>query len=135
MATNAFHDEDNDLIHNSNDSGSSNADEDGEGSFLGSAATLAIIGGATAYVGYKVFVAKRPTNMDGDATDSAASNSAANANSAIHNQLARINCLRTQKIHLHQFQYAWAAQAHLRMANVPFEEHNIRCLIYEIDML
>ena len=36
---------------------------------------------------------------------------------------------RRRSIQLHQFEYAWAAQAHLRMAKVDFVEHNVRCVV------
>lgn len=86
-------------------------------------AALSVFGAATGYVLYNTVFSKQGDKDD--AQDSASDKSPAMVTSkALRRE--RINTLRSCKVHLHQFEYAWGAQAHLRMANVDFDEHNIR---------
>lgn len=114
-------------------SGNNTAPEDVSG--IGKAAVLLLFGAAGSYVLYKTVV-NRPaadSKTEKQAAAAAAAEGAA-ASSEIKAKLAdaksqrraRVHALRHQKIHLHQFEYAWAAQAHLRMANANFDEHNVR---------
>lgn len=100
------------------------ADTNGSDKESGAAKVLAlsVFGAATGYVIYRVGFAKRDPKKPEDTTSE--QSPVILTSKKLHRE--RINTLRSQKIHLHQFQYAWGPQAHLRMANANFDEHNIR---------
>ena len=109
----------------------SSAPEDVSG--VGKAAVLLLFGAAGSYVLYRTVVNRPDSKLAAEAaatttttTTAAPSEIQAKLADAKGQRRARVHALRNKKIHLHQFEYAWAAQAHLRMANANFDEHNVR---------
>ncbi len=100
----------------------------GEGSYLGTAATLIILGAAVGSVLSRAVTAslRTPEQEKAEATAVAETQAQTNALTARQQHSERLHALRTQKLHLYQFEYAWGLQAYLRMAGANFEEHNLR---------
>jgi hypothetical protein len=103
-----------------------------EPSPLGTAITVGIFLGASGFVLYRIVKSRAPPSAaELEAKEKAAKDARAQvATAAKSHRRDRTTMLRSsqEKICLHQFQYAWGVQAHLRMANADFDEHNVRAI-------